>query len=73
MDNKELHERDCLRTMFKSSRIRTMQISMADVGKIFVLNFCKTEARIMTREEFLALPIDQIGSWCEVDEFDVNT
>ena len=71
--DKDLHKRDALLLMLRPNVIKAMKIEKGDVGKIFVLNVGKTEAKIMTREEFLVLSVSSIGGWREVDTFDVNT
>lgn len=68
-----LHARDRLRAILKPKEVRTLQISVADIGKIFVRNIDKTAGKLMSNAKFLALPITEIGDWSEIDDFDVNS
>ncbi len=63
---------EALRLRRKPQLLLGTVISLADVGKIFVLAADKSSGRVVTREDFLALPLDQIGAWYEIDEFDIN-
>lgn len=66
-----LHRRDAKRMKLgRRSIMKETPIASADVGKIFVADG-KT-GRIMTRDTFLALPIDSYDCWEEIGEFDVN-
>jgi hypothetical protein len=70
MDNAQiLHARDALRSRTRPRLLAGLQISPDDVGKIYVMNASKTSGQIMSREEFLALDVEQVGGWYEIDEF----
>ena len=65
-------ERDSLRLRRKPQLFKDMEVTQADVGKIFVLSPDETSGKIMTREAFLSLPLSQMKGWYEIDEFDIN-
>lgn len=67
----DLHRRDAKMMRSKHPLTKTTAIAMVDVGKIFVVKSDET-AHILPRAEFLKLPIDDIGCWLEISEFDVN-
>ena len=67
---KETRRRDA-KLKLSHPLIKTTPITMIDVGKIFVVKSDET-ARVLPRDEFLKLPIDDIGCWMEISEFDVN-
>lgn len=73
MDDLEImHARDRLRSGLTHPLLRMAKIAKTDLRKIFVINAEKTSGRLMSRHDFLALDLSEIGEWAEVGEFDVN-
>ncbi len=68
----DLHRRDAKRMGLNHSLMKTTMIVQADVGKIFVVSADEVTGRIMSHAEFLQIPVDQIHSWVQIGEFDVN-
>lgn len=42
-----------------------------DIGKIFYLDSRERMGKIVTRDEFLCLPAENIGAWKEINKFDI--
>lgn len=68
----DLHLRDAKLMGLNHALMKTVTIVQADVGRIFVVSADQETGRIMQREEFLQIPVDQIHSWTQIGEFDVN-
>jgi hypothetical protein len=64
-------QRDALRSRLRPAVPLPTNLTRRDVGKIFVMNASKTSGRVMNREDFLALPLEEIGEWCDIGDFDV--
>jgi len=54
-----------------NSLIRDANISVKDVGKIFVMNTDETNGILITHDDLQEYNIEDIGGWREIDELDV--
>lgn len=68
----DLHMRDAKMMKLKHPVMKTVPIATTDVGKIFVVSIDGKSGSIMTRNEFLTLPIENYSCWEEIGEFDIN-
>lgn len=68
----KLHKRDARRSVFKPDPLKQMQLTTADVNKVFILSPDGTSGQILSQNDFLALDLDEIGEWYRIGELDVT-
>lgn len=71
-ETEDMHKRDALRAKTSCPLMKGFKITGDDVGKIFVVTPEKTGGKIVTRQKFLEMDIEDIGEWDEITEFDIN-